>query len=482
MIPLSLLWFSVVYFGWGLSGDSVLNHFFQGHLMATFKITDGAIKYAQSGKTDKKEWQEINAVLVNKNGKIRDSEISGFQVVKSGNKIISFRYDYRINGKRKNITLGQWPAITAGQARLLAKEKALDVANGNNPVDDKKARQVENSNTLKSYLDHEYALHMKSRAIRADRYLAMVRNNFPKIINKPLADINKTDLVKWVQYQTIQHDKGIRGYNSATIKQRYAALKTLMSHAVRNGVIERSPFDRMETLEFSKDETTNQQAKRTYLTIEQQQAFLASIDAYDEKLRAERRNSRAHGKPYLPDLDNLAFASHHKPMLLILYYMGMRMGDVVGLEWVHVIDTPFTCSISKVLEKTRRKVKTPFSLPMPEPVRNTLKQWRKQQGNPGSGLVFTSPVTNERFGAQPLVRCWNWIKKDAGFHEDLQLYTLRHNFISWLIMDNIPLSVIANMVGHSGTDMINRNYAHLIKGTADKASQNFAELLERKQM
>jgi len=47
-------------------------------------------------------------------------------------------------------------------------------------------------------------------------------------------------------------------------------------------------------------------------------------------------------------------------------------------------------------------------------------------------------------------------------------------------MDNVPLTVIAVMVGHSSTDMINRNYAHLVKGTTDKASQGFAELLSKK--
>ncbi len=448
-------------------------------MTSRIKLSDALIEYAKSGKTDKSKWKEFNGTLSSKGGIIHDSEVIGFQVAKKGTQSISFRYYYRIAGKRKNITLGHWPSITVFQARTLAKEKALDVANGNSPVDDKKAIRIEKDNTLKSYLAHEYTLHMRSRAIRADRYLAMIRNNFPSIINKPLSEINKTDLVKWVQFQTQQHDKGIRGYNSATIKQRYATLKTLMSHAIRNGALDSNPFDRMERLEFSKDESTQQQAKRTYLTIEQQQAFLKSVDAYDERLRAERRNSRLHGRAYLPDLDNLAFASYHKPMLLILYYMGMRMGDVVGLEWTHVIDTPFNCTITKTLEKTRRKIKTPFSLPMPDPVSQALKHWRKQQGNPTTGLVFSNSKTGERLSVQPLVRCWIWIKQDAGFHEDLQLYTMRHNFISWLIMDNIPLSVIASMVGHTGTDMINRNYAHLIKGTADKASQGFADLLER---
>lgn len=447
--------------------------------MATqIKLTDALIRYSISGKSDRTEWQEFNSTLIKKGSAIRDSEVKGFQVFRSGKETISFRFDHWVNGKRKNLTLGQWPAITTVQARALAKEKSLAVANGNSPLDEKQAARVEVQNTLKSYLDHEYSLHMQ-RAITGNEYIALIRNAFPALLNKPLTEINKTDLVKWLQAQMKCHDANEFGYSSESIKGRYSALKSLMSHAVRNGVIQSNPFDRMEKLDFSKDESTGQQAKRTYLSIEQQQAFLLSVDAYDERLRIERRNSRAHGRGYLPDLDNLAFASHHKPMMIVLYYMGMRSGDVIGLEWTHVIDTPFTCSISKVLEKTRRKIKTPFNLPMPEPVRVALREWRKQQGNPANGLVFPSPVNGRRMSKSCLNSSWKWIKQDADFHENLQLYTLRHNFISWLIMNNTPIKVVAEMSGHKSIEMIDRYYSHLISGATTEASNSFAELLKK---
>jgi len=449
--------------------------------MATkIKLTDALIRYATTGKGDRVEWKEFSGALEKKGAAIRDSEVKGFQVFRSGKETISFRFDHWVNGKRKNITLGLWPAITTVQARTLAKEKSLSVANGISPLEVKQSARIEAKNTLKSYLDHDYGLYMRSRAIEAEKYIKIIENGFPELLKLPLSEISKTDLIKWVQLQTELHNKHIRGYASATIIQRHGALKSLMSHALRNDIIDSNPFDRLDKLEFSTTtETATQQTKRNYLTIEQQQTFLSSVDEYEEMLRVKRRNSRASGKLNLPDLDNLAFASHHKPMMLILYYMGLRMGDVVSLEWVHVIDTPFTCNITKVLEKTRRKIKTPFVIPMPIAVSSALKEWRKQQGNPSSGLVFPDPIHGRRRGKAPLKSCWEWIKNDAGFHEKLQLYTLRHNFISWLIMNNTPLPVIAGMVGHTSTDMINRNYGHLIAGATTEASNGFAELLKK---
>jgi integrase len=132
-----------------------------------------------------------------------------------------------------------------------------------------------------------------------------------------------------------------------------------------------------------------------------------------------------------------------------------KSGKTNKFEWAHVIDTPFTCNIAKVLQKTRRKIKKPFVMPMPEPVKLMLKMWRKQQGNLNRGLVFPD-ANGKKLYNTPLVECWKWIKKNANFHEELQLYCLRHNFTSWLIMNNVPLSVIANTIGHVGTDMIKK--------------------------
>ncbi len=444
------------------------------------KLTDALINYSKSGKTDKIEWQKFNNTLTKQGGVIRDSELIGLQISLISNKL-SFRYSFRFNGIRKNITLGTFPLITTAQARQLAKDKSLSIANGIDPLAEKHNKRASTQNTLALYLKHDYFLHMTENAIAGREYIALIKNGFPDLLKKPLTEINKTDLVKWLQNQKARHIANEYGYSSSSIIKRYSALKTLMSHALRNQVIKKSPFDLMDKLSFNKDETTAQRAKRSYLTIEQQQNFLASLNDYEEHLRQQRRNSIKRGRAYLQDLDSLTFASHHKPMLIILYYMGMRSGDVMGLEWSHIIDNPFSCNITKQLEKTRRKIKKPFILPMPLQVRDALRQWRAQQGNPKSGLVFPSPITEKRLSKSALHSCWGWIKQDAGFHDELQMYTLRHNFISWLVMKNTPLKVVAEMAGHSSIEMIDKHYAHLIEGETAKASQSFSELLTKKQ-
>jgi len=439
------------------------------------KLSDSLISYAKSGKTDNSKLKEVENALINKGDILYDTELKGFHVKRSGVNTVSFRHYYRINGQRKNITLGTFPEITTAAARTLAKEKALEVANGKSPVDEKREALVTHKLTLQEYLDHDYSIFME-RAIRKDAYLAKIRGHFPELLNRPLDSIIKTDLVKWLQAQMVRYTKHEHGYSSDSVIGRYSALKSLFAHAVRNAVIDKSPFDKMERLEFHRDESTKKQIKRWYLTLDQQKAFITSVDAYDEKLRAYNQKVRDNGNVHIPDLENLAIAYHHKPMLLILYYMGMRSGDVVGLEWSHIIDTPFTCSITKVLEKTRRKIKTPYVLPMPIQVRDILRIWRKQQGNPNKGLVF--PAKNGgRLSNSCLKSCWAWIVEDAGLPSQYVPYTLRHNYISWLIMNGEHLKVVANLAGHKTTNMIELHYGHLASGHNNQAAQSFADLL-----
>jgi intergrase/recombinase len=60
------------------------------------------------------------------------------------------------------------------------------------------------------------------------------------------------------------------------------------------------------------------------------------------------------------------------------------------------------------------------------------------------------------------------------------MYTLRYNFISWLVMNGIPLNVVAELSGHSSIEMLDKHYADLMEGEATNASQIFAGLLDGK--
>lgn len=165
--------------------------------------------------------------------------------------------------------------ITTVQARKIVQAKALDVINEIDPLKEKQSKRIDTSNTLRAYLNHNYTLHMESRAISHRQYLVSVRKLFPELLDKPLSKITKSDLVKWLQKQIIHYDNDERVYASATIRLKCRTLKTLFSYAVRNNVINVSPFDKMERLEFNREESIEVQINRTYLTIGNKSLFLS---------------------------------------------------------------------------------------------------------------------------------------------------------------------------------------------------------------
>ncbi|HAS6359681.1 TPA: DUF4102 domain-containing protein, partial [Vibrio vulnificus] len=62
--------------------------------------------------------------------RLNDTEISGFHARISPKGVIKYYLYYRIHGKQRNFLLGSANALTPAQARDLAKEKAGQVAAG----------------------------------------------------------------------------------------------------------------------------------------------------------------------------------------------------------------------------------------------------------------------------------------------------------------------------------------------------------------
>jgi len=420
--------------------------------------------------------KELEASLREKGGTLYDNEVRGFHIKRVGENVLSYRLNYTFNGNRKNITIGRYPTITPVQARNKAVELTVGLLADIDPLEVKKERNTQGI-TLIEYLKQDYAYYLDSRAKSSKQYIREIEIHFGDILDRPLDEVTKSDLIKWVNTNSRLANEEVKGYSQYSITHRYNALKSLFKHAMREGDITANPFDRMPPMSFK---TAGTIKNRGYLSLDDQRAFLEAVDAYDQKLKDQRTNSRYHGKPYLPDLASLRLASHHKPMYLILYYMGMRIGDVVSLRWEHVnLNTTFTTAhISKVLNKTSRKVKEPYRLPIPNKLLSVLRDWHYQLGTPQTGFVFSVDNKGDKpLDRRTLKRSWVWIKERANLDSELVMYTLRHNFISWLVMSNINLSVIAKLSGHADTKMIEKHYSHLAPSTVNIASDAFGNLL-----
>jgi integrase len=159
-----------------------------------------------------------------------------------------------------------------------------------------------------------------------------------------------------------------------------------------------------------------------------------------------------------------------------MFYTGFRNGDVYGLRWEHIHFYEDSATIHKTIEKTAHKKPEAKTFPIADELAAILQSWGVQNGNPKSGYVFSN-AEGGRLGGTALKKPWKKIKELADLPQSLDLYTLRHNFASWLVMNGSDLLTVAKLMGHSDIRMIIDHYGHLQPATLEKAvSESFAKM------
>jgi integrase len=194
----------------------------------------------------------------------------------------------------------------------------------------------------------------------------------------------------------------------ATVNRDLAALKHALRLAVEWGYLEGSPADRVRQLK-------EPPGRVRYLTHEEADRLVESCSKW------------------------------LRPLVVTALHTGMRQGELLALEWGDV-------------DLKRRQIRVVDSkthdsrvVPMNEMLYNTLSPLRRKEGK-----VFVS-----RRG-RPYSEIGSTFKAALARAsiEDFRFHDLRHTFASWLAMEGIPLTAIAQLLGHKTARMTMR-YAHL---------------------
>lgn len=413
-----------------------------------------------------------------------DTVLPGFHVrpLKRG---LTFRLFYRTKtGQQRILTLGRYGApLTADQARTQAKDALAIVTQGGDPrgvLEEAKAEaERQQQQTLRAYLDGPYTAY-QNRKKDGRATLSRIRNAFPGWLDRPMGDLTRADVERWqADQEAVKAPKGkskppgkTRAFT--TLRRDFGALYTLLAHAAERKVIPAHPLKgiRLQKPALTEDELAERGSERRYLEDEEVDALFAGLDAYQARKRAQRRQSRAHGKPFLPDLEDVTYVNHVMPWVLTMYYTGFRPGDLFGLRWEHVNLT--FGRVRKVIEKTAHKRPEPQDFPLSTAAVGVLKTWHQQQGEPTAGLVFPSSRNGKRMSSTAMQMPWATIRQLAGLPVDLQLYTLRHNFASQLVMAGVDLLTVSKLMAHADIQTTIAHYAHLAPDHKRDAVEAFA--------
>ncbi|XQW85673.1 tyrosine-type recombinase/integrase [Thalassotalea piscium] len=379
-------------------------------------------------------------------GRVNDTELSGFHARISPKGKITYYLFYRHNGKQVNYKLGSHPEISPSQARDLAKAKLGEVANGVDVQEVKKEakRQTElaKHTKLESYLDQQYLPWLTTRnAKTANRIVKSIKTGFPDYLEKQLATIVAWDIEKWRNLKTKS------GMSPATINSYVNTLKGALSRAVEWGIIDSHDLNKVKSLKMDN-------AVVRYLTKIEETSLYSSLRNRDRKVKDERENGnlfrQQRSYSLLPELRHCNYCDYLEPLIILAVNTGMRKGEILGLEWSHIdLDKEFLTVISGNSKSGKGR-----HIPLNKAAKEALINWLDDTNY--QGYVFKG------VDGQPIKdikKAWGNLLNVAEI-TDFRFHDLRHHFASKLVMAGVDLNTVRELMGHSDLKMTLR-YAHL---------------------
>lgn len=378
--------------------------------------------------------------LTTPNAKIdyRDTRLKGLvlRVMPSGTK--SYYCEY---ARGKRVWLGRADVLGVSEARESARAILADFYRGIDPIEARKPKAV--IPTYREFLDGDYAAWAKSNQKAHEQNLKRLATAFATLLDRPLDKITGLDVERW---RAVQVERGL---SNQTINRDLASIKASFNRAVDWGLLTANPLAKI------KKSRVDDCMKVRFLSEAEEGRLRAAIEAREERRRVERDSANRwraeRGYALLPNLRDLVFTDHVKPLILLSINSGCRRGELFDLTWSNVDLDRRILTVTGATAKSRRT----RHIPLNREATSTLLNWRAQSEDV-AGLVFMNEQ-GERFDRAN--SSWRRLLKDAKITE-FRWHDMRHHFASRLAMGGVDLNTIRELLGHSDYAMTLR-YAHL---------------------
>lgn len=247
------------------------------------------------------------------------------------------------------------------------------------------------------------------------------KNHVFNAFNKPINEIQPKDIEQYIN--SIVNDYSLRH-----VKNIYANIKTVFNFAVRMYGLNPNPILRVNApykREFKKE--------MLFWTLEEYNQVIANV--FDIKA---------------------------KTAITLLYWSGIRKGELLALLWSDVDLKAKTLDVSKSYQRLNGEaVITPpknqssiRNILLPDQAIQQLKEWKK-----------TSPSTADH----DYIFDWekefieNGIKQGCELSgvKRIRVHDLRHSHASYLISHNANIKLVSKRLGHAKTSMTLDTYSHL---------------------
>ena len=172
-------------------------------------------------------------------------------------------------------------------------------------------------------------------------------------------------------------------------------------------------------------------------------------------------------KQFISYEDEILFKSAFE----VLYFCGLRLGELRGLTWDNINFEEMTISVKKnvvtvdgkVYVTTPKSKKSVRTIPLTQTLADDLKilksNCKKYFGFNNKWYVFgdVKPITQERMRVRK-----NLLASKSGV-KPIRLHDFRHSCASLLINNGANIMIVAKYLGHTKIDETLNTYSHLFK-------------------
>lgn len=369
---------------------------------------------------------------------VRDTHVKGLivRVQPSGSK--SFYCEFR---KGRRISLGKVCHLSIDEARTQAIKAIAESREGGDPAAERKRRKAVSS--FQEYLDSHYGPWLIEHTSSGKASIKRLESAFDFLLTRKLDDIHISDLEKWRTRRLSD------GKKHTTVNRDISAIKASLNKAVQWKLITSNPLSDLKKMREDKI------GRVRFLNEFERKRLFDALEVREEKIRIKRDTANAwrkeRGYELMPDIRQVTFADHLKPMIILSLNTGLRRGELFSLVWT---DIDFKNALVTV-RGSNAKSKRTRHVPMNDLAKDTMEKWR-DQAPPESNYVFTGK-NGGKF--DNVSSSWEQLLDDAGL-KDFRWHDMRHDFASRLAMAGVDLNTIRELLGHSDYAMTLR-YAHL---------------------
>lgn len=144
---------------------------------------------------------------------------------------------------------------------------------------------------------------------------------------------------------------------------------------------------------------------------------------------------------------------------------GLRASEISALQTLNVIKSCIIIEEARVLgDDGEEHIKSPKSQSGYRKVPITFEIYEYLRANAVGARVCPRKAVN-------ICNNWDKFRRKHGINENLNFHALRHHFASKCILLGIPQKYIAELMGHSSTDMIEKVYQHIFPSAMEEYAQ-----------